>query len=380
MSIVTGTPFFIKNTSRIFFILLFIFTFSMADAQKRLLENETILFEIKKCLSSTYNYTFGDARTALVNIEQYSPGHPAVQFLKAFILYWENYPLIPGHPKEASFLKELEDCIRNSEAWVKNEPEELEAIFFDLFSRAFYVMYWADNGKPGKVFPHINTLYHHTMQGFDRKDDFTEFYFTTGLYNFYVEAYPEKHPAYKPVVAFFKKGDRTAGIDQLKYCADNSVFLRVEARFFLSLLHLNYETDLETASMHAAQLYKEFPNNSFYAGKYLEILLANKKFFFAPLILEKLKSWQEPFSQMQYYLYHAYYLEKVEKDKEKAKKEYNTALEISEKFGEYTRHYNAIAYMGLGRYYNSTGNSSLANRFFRKAKSLTSYDYILDDR
>jgi tetratricopeptide (TPR) repeat protein len=178
----------------------------------------------------------------------------------------------------------------------------------------------------------------------------------------------------------FKSGDRKLGIEQLAYCAENAVFLRVEAKFFLSLLYLNYESDLSSASEHAAKLYREFPMNSYYVGKYLEILLYNKKFFIAPVIIEKLKNWKDPFSQMQYYLYHAYYLEKSEKNFEKAKDEYMKALEISEQFGYYTRPYNAVAYMGLSRFYSRKGNASLANRFFRQAKSCTSYAYILADR
>ncbi|MGC9344098.1 MAG: hypothetical protein ACP5E3_15450, partial [Bacteroidales bacterium] len=168
---------------------------------------------------------------------------PAINFLKSFILYWEYYPLVPGHPKEKEFIQLMEDCIRTSEDWVTRESQEMEAIFFDLFSRAFYIMFWADNGKPGKVFPHLNTLYKHTMQGFDLKESFNEFYFTTGLYNFYIEAYPEKHPSYKPVVLFFKGGNKPEGLKQLEYCAENAVFLRVEARFFLALLYLNYKKD-----------------------------------------------------------------------------------------------------------------------------------------
>ena len=344
------------------------------------MENQAILEEIKICLASTYSFRFDEAKDALAPIENYSPNHPVVQFIRAFIIYWENYPLTPGHPKEADFLKNMEDCIKISEDWYKRAPDELEAIFFDMFSRAFYVMYWSDNGKPAKVFPHLNILYHHTLQGFDLKEKFNEFYFTTGLYNYYVQAYPEKHPVYKPVVMLFREGDREKGKEQLAYCAENSVFLRVEARFFLSLLHLNYESDLETASLHAAELYREFPDNSYYAGKYLEILLFNKKFFFAPVILEKMKGWHDDFSQMQYFLYHAYYLEKCEKDLESAKKEYKKALELSEHFGDFTMPYNAVAYMGLARYYQWKGNASLSNRFFRQAKMATSYAYILEDR
>jgi hypothetical protein len=351
-----------------------------AAGQKRLLDNPVILPEVKKCLYYTYNFDFQNAKKMLAEIEDYTSDHPAVSFLKSFILYWEYYPIVPGHPREKEFVSLLEQCIRESEEWVKRDRQELEAIFFDLFSRAFYVMFWADNGKPGKVFPHINLLYQHTMEGFDLKEKFNEFYFTSGLYNYYIIAYPEKHPVYKPVVVFFKEGDMPKGLEQLQYCAENAVFLRVEAKFFLSLLYLNYEKDLTVASEYAADLYREFPENSFYTGKYLEVLLYNRKYFFAPVLLSKLKNWDTPFSQMQYHLYSGYLLEKSEKNLEAAKKEYEKALEISEQFGDFTDGYNAIAWMGLSRYYGKKGDSSLSNRYFRQAKDATSYEFILEDR
>jgi len=60
-----------------------------------------------------------------------------------------------------------------------------------LFGRAFKAMFWADNGKSGKVVPDLRTMYKRTKEGFELKDRFVEFYFSTGLYNYYIEAYPE---------------------------------------------------------------------------------------------------------------------------------------------------------------------------------------------
>ncbi len=366
--------------TRIILLSFFVSIFYSGSGQNRLLDNPEVLEEINSCLSNIYNFRFEKARVCLDKVEKYTPNHPANSFLKAFLMYWEYYPLVPGHEKEEEFLAYMEDCIESSEDWVSKEESELEAIFFDLFSRAFYVMYWADNGKPGKVFPHLNVMYRHAMEGFGLKEKFNEFYFTTGLYNYYVEAYPEKHPAYKPVVMLFRDGNKPLGLNQLEYCSENAVFLRVEATFFLSLLHLNYEEDLEKASSYAARLYREFPANTYYAGKYLEILLYNKKYFFAPVILNKLKSWEDPFSQMQYYLYKGYYEEKANKNYSLAAENYNRALEISEQFKDFTNPYNAIAFMGLGRLEQRKGNFSKSNRFYRKARNASSYDYILEDR
>lgn len=361
------------------YTLFLLFISPGLTAQKPLLDNPAVLEDARECLADIYNFDFPSARYHLQKVKQYSPQHPAVPFLKALVVYWENFPITPGHEKEELFLKTMEQSIKSSELWADYDEDELEAIFFDMISRAFFVMYWADNGKPGKVFPHLNRMYRHVMEGFELKDIFNEFYFTTGLYNYYVIAYPEKHPAYAPVVALFKNGNKKEGLTQLEYCAENSVFLRVEARFFLSLLYMNYELNYHQATRHAAELYREFPSNSYYLGKYLEFLLYDKKYFLAPVLISKLKDRESSFDQMQYHLYSAFYLEKVKKSYIQAKRSYATALNLAAEYGDFAGTYEAIALMGLGRMEASWGNHKEAGRYFRKAKNKTSYRYILDD-
>ncbi len=366
---------------KIYIILLFsLFFATPLYSQDSLLNNEKILKVIYNGLTAMYGYDFGPAHEALEQVRKEYPDHPVTPFFEALITYWEYYPLLPGQPEADKFTTLMEDCISRAENMLDKDENNIEGVFFDLFGRAFYVMFWSDNGKPGKVFPFLNQMYKETLKGFEFKDVFNEFYFTCGLYNYYIEAYPENHPVYKPIAMFFRKGNRKLGLKQLKYCADNSVFLRVEARLFLSIIYENYEDDFKTAQEYAASLYNEFPGNPYYAGNYLEILLYNHKYFFAPVILDHLSEMENPFAVMQTHLFNGLYLEKGQHDWEKAADEYRQALNLAEKYGPFANHYNAIADMGLGRYFQAKGDRSEALEYFRKARDFTSYDYILKDR
>lgn len=338
-----------------------------------------IMAEAKAVLDATYGMDFEKARRGISAVKSYSPDHPVVSFLEAMVIYWENFPLYLEHPKTEEFIYLMENCIINSESW-EEESNEMEATFFDLFGRAFLIMFWADNGKSSKVFPHINTLYRNTVKGFDLMERFNEFYFTTGLYNYYIEAYPEKYPVYKPFVIFFKEGDKRLGLEQLKYCSENATFLRVEAKLFLSLLYLNYENNNDIASVYAAQLYNEFPNNPYYATRYLQILFLNKKYFFVPIVLKHLKEDKGDFAAMQYDLFMAIYLEKNDKNYEEAKRLFEKAIISSGIFGPFTNQYTAMAYMGLGRIEQIKGNDAQAKKYFKQAKEFTSYENVLEDR
>jgi hypothetical protein len=363
------------------FSILAIFLFSMQGyGQIHLLDRPDLLLKIKSELSFTYSYDFSQARTILNGLKNEIPGHPVLSLMEALNIYWENFPLTPENPKSEVFLALLEDAVLKGESILEKEPESLEGLFFELFPRALYSEYWADNGKPGKVFPYLNSLYKHTLKGMEVQDRFKEFYFTSGLYNYYVEAYPEKHPAYKAVKILFQAGDKEKGLQQLINCAENAVFVKNEARTFLAYIYMNYESNPLKASGYSAGLYREFPRNPLYVGRYAEILIYDNKLAVADIIVNNLAKLPGEFPQMQFHLYKGLMDEKYRKNYESAFAEYKAALQYCEKYGEAGNVYNAQAWMGLGRYYKHKGEISVANRYFRMAEDVSTYEYVVNDR
>lgn len=353
---------------------------TILNGQPRLLEDEEFVERIKNGLANVYNYNFNNSREILSFVKEKADGHPVVPFYEAFIIYWENYPMTPDNPNSARFLSLLEQSYTIAGEILLKDPDNIEAGFFDLFAKAFYVMFWADNGKPVKVFPYLNPIYKHTIAGFTLKEQFNEYYFTTGLYNYYIIAYPEKHPAYKPLAMLFRKGDKEYGIDMLKYCAENSIFLRVEARFFLSIINLNYENNYKEASEQASKLYREFPKNSFYTAHYARILLLNGKFSMADILISHLENEKNEYSILAGNILRAIYLEKYQKNFEAAYAKFQKGFELSQHYEGPPKEYNALALMGMGRYYQRKSEFSIANRYYRNAKSICSYEYIINDK
>ena len=166
----------------------------------------------------------------------------------------------------------------------------------------------------------------------------------------------------------------------MQYCSQNTLFLRIEAKLFLTLIYLNYENDTEKASIYASELYREFPNNIYYTGLYATILMLNNKFTLADVLIMRLEKADDLFSKMQGHILRAYYLEKYESRWHEAFAEYNKGLEMSLKFGDITKYFSAFAYMGIGRYQQRYKMEPEALKNFRTAKNLTSYDYIINDK
>jgi hypothetical protein len=261
---------------------------------------------------------------------------------------------------------------------LEKDPDHLEGIFFDLHARAFKAMFWADNGKPARVIFDINNMYRQTLAGIDLKEEFNEFYFSSGLYNYYIEAYVELHPAYKPITVFFRDGNKKRGLKELKYAAENTTYIKYESILFLSLLYLNYEQNLDIALDYAAVLYNHFPKNIYYTGQYLILLLHNSNYTISSVLNEQIDLNTSEFHRLIYLMTKGFLFENQQKDLKAARKFYLRAISKAESYGPIADLYAAISYAGLSRIAEKQGNTGEARRYHRQSRQYSGFKFILD--
>jgi len=355
-------------------------SWSAASSQISYLERPDLLEKVETCLHHTYGFSFNEARAIQAELALSTPGHPAPVFLEALIVYWENFPLIPSKEASRRFINLMNKTIELAKQYEKYDQTYIESIFFDLFGRAFKAMYWADNGKSGKVIPQMGPMYRNTKKGFVLQEQFAEFYFSTGLYNYYIEAYPAAHPAYKPLVSFMHKGDRELGLKQLNKAINQTVFLKVEAILFMSLIQLNYEEDLNSAAIYAERLVREYPGNIYYQGHLINILLHQHRFVQVNELLRAMVDQSDSYSKMIRTLASGFMNETVPGEESRSGTAYLETIELAEKFGTYADIYKAMAFMGLSRLHRKNGQESQADSYTRKASHLTTYTFILEEQ
>jgi len=355
---------------------LFVLSFSETNSQGNILDNQDIQETIENCLYNTYGFNFEDAHKLQKELETKLPGHPASPFLNALIIYWEYFPLLPDDPETSNFISLMDHSIELSEILQEKDPGSLEGIFFDLHARAFKAMFWADNGKPGKVLKDLDDMYRQTLEGIRLKGEFDEFYFCSGLYHYYIEAYVEEHPVYKPIISLFREGNREMGLEELEYAADHTTYIRYESMLFLSLLYLNYEHDYEKALDYAAALYNNFPDNIYYTGQYLIILLYSSNFTVASVLGDQIRFDESEFHRLIYFMNKGFLYENQLKDYNTAKSFYMRTITKASMFGEIANIYASIAHAGLARIALLENDPSEARRNLRKSRQLSGFDFI----
>ena len=333
---------------------------------------------VKTSLEEVYHFRPENAQKNLEKLRQKYPEHPVTPLFEGLIYYWQYYPMIPGKTGSTEFENALHESWSLAELRLKDDPYDIDGVFFNMTARSFLVMYFADNGKPSKAISHIVTIYREIIKGMELKESFREFYFLVGLYNYYVEAWPEAHPVYRPVTMLLKRGNKEMGLNMLHWASRQTIFLQGEASMFLSLIYLNFEQNIDSAREISGHLHRQYPGNPYYAAKYTETLLLSKEYEKALILIDNLAE-QDAFSRMRATIYRGVYEEKAKGNYTGAVELYHRGLELSEEFGPLANYTIAHAYLGLSRYYKREGDEKKAKYYYRKAKDSTGYDYIFND-
>ena len=303
---------------------------------------------VKAGANHIYNSNQDSAYHYARRVEALVPGHPVVPLMRGLAILWANIPTI-----STESFREIENNLDSAVVLAKVKDPDLkdpEMIFFTMSAHGLLAEYYADQGYTMKAVGEANRAYGLLKKGFDLVDEFPEFLFTTGLYNYFIEKYPEKHPIYKPLIWFFRSGDMTLGLNQLETASETSILTDVEAHVYLSYIYLRYEYKPLLAQKHLALLCKKYPENYYAKAKYVESLANPEDFKNAPLyMIYSMIRHSNPYYKLAGYVFLGYYEEVIVKNVDKAEFAYRKGLEFGDEIPDHGEFFKSFGYVGLGR-------------------------------
>lgn len=352
-------------------LCIFILTINGTGAQ--VLEDPPMLTLVKKTVDQVYNMHFTEAVEACNQISRKYPEHPIVFLLRGMIIYWKNYPLMPGSAASQEFEKQMHICIDRCENF---EPVyEAELLLANLCARGSLLLYYSDNELTSKVFSLGRTTYKYLRRSFKFTGAFPDFYFFTGLYNYYREAYPDAHPVYKPLFAILPRGNRKKGMNELRTAVYESIFMKAEASTFISSNYKYFENDFDSATYFSQNIYNRYSLNTVFLIDCIEDLLLTGKYDEAEkLILSPGSRTNNRFCQAQFIILRGILNEKKYKNIDQARQEYSIGAANIQEFGDYGKQYASYAYFGLSRI--SSNDSHDQKIYRRKAIELADFPEI----
>ncbi|GAB3513378.1 hypothetical protein GCM10027442_26320 [Emticicia fontis] len=321
---------------------------------------------IIKGLDKLYNYEFKEADAFFQKVKAKYPQHPVTPLLSAIQVQWQNLPL-EKNPKAVNlYMSLLEKCEALAEPMLKDPNKKAEATFFLLASHGYITLAYNYRKEPMKAANEARKAYGYMKDGFGMIERNPEFYFTSGLYNYYRIQYPETHPIVKPVVIFFENGNKKLGLTQLELATQKSVFSRIEAAYYFMNLNLKYELNYHKGLFYADLLHDKYPNNPIYLMRYAEALILSGKYDEVIPKINDLRKTGGSVYQIAANLFDGLIAEKVKRNDKLALEFYNTVLK-NEPDERYTKDYYAMTYLGLGRIAERAGNKKRANELYNKA-------------
>ncbi|MEM6343622.1 MAG: tetratricopeptide repeat protein [Bacteroidota bacterium] len=251
-------------------------------------EDQEFRQKAKQALDFTYNFEFERAHFAFQKLQKAYPDHPAPYYLLAFNRWWQSYISTTRyyHP----FIeKQLSLALSHNAQYASLAEFRLEYTFFQYMIYAFQARLdilqreWISGANSGrKALPYLE-------KGLAFAQESPEFYFSSGIYHYFAETYPEKHSYLQPFMVFFPDGNAQLGVDELNKASKQSDFTQTESLFYLGDIYLE-EGDLKHAIQLKRRLTRQYPRNTWFEADYARALVEAKDYSSATEILSSMQT------------------------------------------------------------------------------------------
>jgi hypothetical protein len=363
-----------KKQIILFFSLLLIFLSAFAGLSAQVLRDTSTLNLIKKEVDLIYDLKFSEAAEISKKINHLYPGHPVVLLLHGMTTYWENYPMITNSAARSSFENDLYTCIDRCDKY--KQEDEAEFLLANLCARGMLLLYYADNNLSSEVNSLAMKTYRYIRRAFNYTQTYSDFYFFTGLYNYYREAYPDAHPIYKALAFLFPKGDRVKGLKELNIASAKSIVLKAEAYTFLASIFMSFENNYSESARFSISLLDLYPSNLAYQANCIRDLLLTKKYDEAEGLIISASKNSNRYFQAQLTIFKGILQEKKYKDPDQAQQFYLKGVSELLTFGDYGKEFAAYGYFGLSRISGLRNDKREQKSYRNKANDFANYKMI----
>ncbi len=342
-----------------------------------LLTDIKIQLECTQALNDLYNFKFQQAEHQFYYLKEKYRWHPLPYFLMGLIAWWKIMPNTHDTSHDDVFLAYMDSTIIVAENLYKKYPEyKVEAAFFLAGAYGFKGRLYSDEERKNwrKAASAGKTALNYLEVNREHTDLSPELLFGDALYNYFSVWVPENYPALKPLLLFFRKGDKQLGLQQLKEVSYNAFYTRTEAMVWLMRILNSYENDQPRAFQLSEYLYQTYPDNPYFHRFFARMLYSTGKFNEAERVSKDILSRVDS-AQVGYEAtsgrYAAFFLGQiyeVRKNLEEAKKYYQLCIKYAEQTESLESGYYLYSIIALGEIAQKQGDNALAKKYFTEAK------------
>ena len=339
-----------------------------------LLMDKDVQIDATQAVNDMYNFKFEKAERQFRWLVQDYPDHPLPYFLLALSQWWRMAPNIDDGKYDDEFMAYIEKSLELSQEMYEKDKDNVEASFFLAAGYGFKGRLLAERRSWRKAATAGKNALKYLENSSNRSDLSPEFLFGDALYNYYSVWIPENYAILKPILVFFKKGDKELGIRQLQEVASNAFYTRTEAQSFLMRILAIEEQQAIRALQVSEYLAKTFPDNSYFHRFYARLLYTTGKHWQAEKesldIINKIDSGKVGYGPVTG-RYACFFLGQIYVNKSKfdeARTYYHRAIDFAQEAGDLESGYYLFSLIGLGDIANQTGDTKAARVYYKRVK------------
>ncbi len=366
----------------VFALLLFVVGHLSGQAKKDttliLLNDINVQIEATQALNDLYNFKFEKAEQQFRWFKQKYAWHPLPYFLLGLSEWWKIMPNPKNTAHDERFMAYMDSTIMVGQNLHKKSPEyRIEAAFFLAAAYGFKGRLYSDEERKNwrKAASAGKTALNYMEESKEKNYLSPELLFGDALYNYFSVWVPENYPMLKPLLLFFRKGNKQLGLEQLTEVSYNAFYTRTEAMVWLMRIMNSFEKKTEKAFPIAQYLYQTYPDNPYF-HRYYTLMLYGQNTFSQELEKESLLILQRIDSSKVGYeatsgRYAAFFLGQLYERKnklEQAKGYYQKALRFAEAIGATDSGYYLYSLISLGEISWRQGNKEEARGYFTQVR------------
>ncbi len=345
-----------------------------------LISNLQIQIETTQALDDLYNFKFEKAEMQFQWLKQKYAWHPLPYFLIGLGEWWKIMPDTKNRAHDDRFLAYMDSSILLAENLHKKRPEyRIEAAFFLAAAYGFKGRLYSDEerGSWRKAASAGKDALDYLEECKERDDLSPELLFGDALYNYFSVWVPENYPAVKPLLWFFRKGDKALGLKQLKEVSYNAFYTRTEAMVWLMRILNSYENDQPRAFQIADYLHKTYPDNPYFHRYYARMLYSRGMYVDlereSKAIISRIDSAMLGYEATsgRYAAFFLGQMYQTRRQLDESKKYYQLAMKYAEQNNSTETGYYLYSMIALGEIADRQGNKAEAKKYYMEVRKRT---------
>ncbi len=230
---------------------------------ENMLSDRGIQIATNDAFNNMYNFKYFEAEKDFKWLKVKYPQHPLGDFLLGLTEWWKIVPDTKQTKYDEICHAYMDEAIDKAEKLLKKNTKNKEASFIICSAYAVKGRLYAEREKWVKAAFVGRKAIKYLDESRGEENINPELLFGDGVYNYYSKWIHENYKSLRPLLTFFRKGDKEQGIKQLEYVANNAFYARMEARYFLIQIYASERQTVKSYNL-SARMHNLYPNNAFF--------------------------------------------------------------------------------------------------------------------